>query len=152
MALAVDRKPLNELCGQDVREEVGRIIGASRTLNHIIFDEQNPFPTQWCQVSDHLLLRILFGLHGPRTPEAAAAKLTARMFHFNDGTTYQDQFVGKFRKFCNEFKTTLNDFAHNFHQWPKNEELKRDTIRDCWFRSRAVAGATCPRPQAPVML
>ena len=134
MARAVDRKPLSELCGQDVREEVGRIIGASRTLNHIIFDEQNPFPTQWCQVSDYLLLRILFGLHGPRTSEAAAARLTARLFHFNDGTTYQDQFVGKLRKFCNEFKTTLNDFAHNFHQWPKNDELKRDTIRDCFSK------------------
>jgi hypothetical protein len=134
MARAVDRKPFNELCGQEVREEVGRIIGAARTLNHITFDEKYPFPKEWCQVSDHLLLRILFGLHGPRTSEAAAAKLIARTFHFNDSTTYQSQFVGKLRKFCNEFKTTLTDFAHNYHQWPRNDVLKHDTIRDCFSK------------------
>lgn len=147
MARPVDCKRLNELVGQYVREEVSRIIVAAQRFGPSanFFTEDCPYPANgWSDVCDKLLLKILFGFHGPRNAEAAIAILTSRQFFWNDATRYQDQFTAEVRKFCNGFQTTLSDFSFNYSQWPPNDDLSRDMIRDaftkCFAANETVKG------------
>jgi hypothetical protein len=148
MSRKVDHKMLNELVAHDAREEIARIIVQAKNTpygEHVLFNDADcPYPNDWQSVSNQLLLKVLFGLHGPRNANAAVDRLVARPFFFNDSTTYQDLFCAKLRKFCNEFKTQIKDFAFNHHQWPINDVLTRDMIRDalvkCFSSSDTVKG------------
>jgi hypothetical protein len=130
----VDCKKLNQLVGEDVREEVSRIIYEHKQKMPSMFHSGFPYPELWKHVSDEYLLKILFGIHGPRSPEEAKERLQSKVFFFNDSTTYQDTFTPKLRKFCNNFKTMLQDFSFNVHQWPLGEELSRLMITDAFAK------------------
>jgi hypothetical protein len=134
LARPCDRKRLNELCSQEVQEELGRIIATSKRVFQELFKDNHPAPTCWPEVSDALLLRVLFGIHGPRSANDAKERLELRPFFFNDSTTYQDQFVGKFRKFNSAFKTTLADFSYSSHQWDPTDILSKEMIRDAYIK------------------
>ena len=130
----VDRKKLNTLVGEDVREEVSRIICEHKQKMPSMFHVEFPYPSLWKHVSDEYLLMILFGLHGPRSADEAKERLQAKLFFFNDSTQWQDTFTAIIRKFCNGFKTTLQDFSFNTHQWPQGEELTRTMIVDAFTK------------------
>jgi hypothetical protein len=138
MARKVDHKMWNELVSHDVREEIVRILHTARRnpqwAEQLFNDNDCPVPQEWSEVSESLLLKILFGLHGPRNANAAVERLVSRMFFFNDSTTYQDQFTSKLRKFLNEFKRAIQDFAYNHYQWPRNDYLSRDMMRDALIK------------------
>jgi hypothetical protein len=134
LARPCDRKRLNELCSRDVQEELGRIVVTSNRAFKELFDANHPYPTCWPDVSDALLLRILFGIHGPRSANDAKTRLELRPFFFNDSTTYQDQFCGKLRKFNSNFKTTLADFSYSSHKWPIDDQLTKEMIRDAYVK------------------
>ena len=135
LARDVDRKLLNQLCSKEVMEEVTRIlVGIKRCNLGGYFDDANcPYPTSWVAVTDELFLKVLFGIHGPRSALDAKDRLEARAFFFNDSTTSQALFTAKLRKFFYEFKSSLADFAFNSHQWI-DEELTRDMIREALSR------------------
>ena len=134
LARPVDRRLLNELCAREVQEEISRIICTAGADFKLWFNSETPYPTCWPDVSDSLLLKVLFGMHGPRNAMAAKERLEARPFFFNDSTTYQDQFTGKLRKFNNEFKTTLQDFSFISCQWAKGDILTKEMIRDAYLK------------------
>jgi hypothetical protein len=147
LARDVDRKMLNQLCSREVMEEVTRIIAGIKRCNlGGYFDDANcPYPTSWALVSDELFLKVLFGMHGPRSTLDAKDRLEARAFFFNDSTTSQSLFTAKLRKFFYEFKSSLADFTFNSHQW-NGEELTRDMIREaltrCFSSKEMIKGPT----------
>jgi hypothetical protein len=130
----VDHKMWNELVSHDAREEIVRILYTARRspewASKLFNDTDCRVPEEWPEVSEALLLKILFGLHGPRNANAAFERLISRLFHFNDSTTDQSLFTGKARKFLNEFKRTIQDFAYNHGQWPLNDKLTKEMMRD----------------------
>jgi hypothetical protein len=139
MSRKVDHKMWNELVSHDVREEIVRIIQVAKNsplwAAQLFNDEENcPIPREWAEVTEELLLKILFGLHGPRNASAAYERLIARLFFFNDSTTYQDQFTAKIRKFINDFKNMIKDFVYNHHQWPENDILSKEMMRDAFTK------------------
>jgi len=113
---------------QEVKEEVSRIIVTAKTKEPKMFDVDAPIPDCWPNVTDKLLLRVLFGLVGPRNAAEAKLRLKKLIFHFNDSTTSQAQFTSKLRKHCNKFKSDLADFSYNSSKWPTWEELSRPMI------------------------
>ena len=124
----VDRRPLNQLVSQEVKEECSRIIVAAKSKEPKMFDAEAPIPSCWPDVTDKLLLRVLFGLVGPRNAAEAKARLKKLIFHFNDSTTSQSAFTNKLRKHFNKFKSDLSDFSYNSSKWPAWEELSRPMI------------------------
>jgi hypothetical protein len=135
-----------------VQEELGRIVVTANRGFKELFDANHPYPTCWPDVSDALLLRILFGIHGPRSANDAKTRLELRPFFFNDSTTYQDQFCGKLRKFNSNFKTTLADFSYSSHKWPIDDQLTKEMIRDAYVKClsstetiKNPAGAMVPK-------
>lgn len=135
----VDHKKWNELIDHDARDVISRIIVAAKTttaLFHDLFNDTDcPYPSSWDEVSDTLLFKVLFGLHGPRNSTAAKDKLMTHKFYFNDSTTFQDQFTGKIRKHGNVFKQMIRDFAYNHHQWPSNDELSHSNMVDAYAKT-----------------
>jgi hypothetical protein len=98
----------------------------------------------WPEVTDHLLLKILFSINGPRSAADAKARLKARLCFLNDSTTSQDKQTSKLRKFCNEFKSTLKDFAYTYHMWDANDELDHamivEAFSDCFHNVEQIKG------------
>ena len=127
-----DKRLLRTLVEQDVKEEVCRIIVESLASNPDLF-EGMPRPNGWDDVSDLLLLRILFAINGPSTAEEAKDRLKQRKFKFDDSTTSQDKFTDKLRNHCNVFRTSIRDLGYNSKQWPEgNKELSHAMIIECF--------------------
>ena len=127
-----DKRPLRTLVEQVVKEEVCRIIVESCTSNTELF-EGMPRPNGWDEVSDLLLLRILFAINGPSTAEEAKDRLKQRKFKFDDSTTSQDKCTDKLRNHCNGFRTSIRDLGYNSKQWPEgNKELSHAMIIECF--------------------
>ena len=139
MARKVDHKQWNELIAHEQREEIARIIVAAKNTpygNHVLFaDSDCPYPSDWSQISDTLLLKVLFGLHGPRNAQSAVDRLTLKPFFFNDSTTSQALFTTKLRSYFLKLKIQIKDFAFNHHQWPIDDVLSRDMLRDVLTRN-----------------
>ena len=147
LALPVDRRTLSQLVGEDVKDEVARIIKHLGPNNSFYFNPDTcPFPKNWPEVSDHLLLKILFAMNGPRSAAEAKARLKLRLFWQNDRSTSQDKIVGKLRKFCNEFKCTLKDFAYTHYLWAVGDTLDHNMIieafSDCFSNVEQIKGPT----------
>lgn len=151
MALPVDRRSLGQLVSQDVKEEVSRIVLLLPPTNTFYFDEATPFPRSWPEVTDNLLLKILFAINGPRSASAAKEILKAKLFFFNDSTTDQIKFLAKVRKFCNEFKSKIKDFTYNVHQWPLNENLTKAMIFEA-FAECFSSTEMCKGPDGTTMV
>jgi hypothetical protein len=102
----------------------------------IVLDSPTDAPAfySWVKKNRGKKKKGLFGIHGPRSPDEAKERLQSKPFFFNDSTTYQDTFTAKLRKFCNNFKTMLQDFSFNYHQWPLGEELSRLMITDAFAK------------------
>jgi hypothetical protein len=145
LALPVDRRTLSQLVAEDVKDEVVRIMKHLGPTNTFYFnDETCPYPKMWPEVSDLLLLKILFAMNGPRSAAEAKTRLKSRLFFFNDSTTSQDKLTGKLRKFCNEFKSTLKDFAYTHHLWDVNDNLDHamivEAFSDCFSSAEQIKG------------
>jgi hypothetical protein len=123
MAMPVDRRPLNLCVSQDVKDEVARIIVNAARHDPKLFDAGAPYPENWPAITDKLLLKVLFGLNGPRSASEAKARIKKLVFHFNDSTTEQSVFTQKLRKHCNRVKSDLADFGYNARMWKGGEEL-----------------------------
>jgi hypothetical protein len=127
-----DKRLLRTLVEQDVKEEVCRIILEALSSDPELF-EGMPRPTGWDDVSDLLLLRILFAINGPSTAEEAKDRLKQRKFKFDDSTTSQDKFTDKLRTHCNVFRTSIRDLGYNSKKWPEgNKELTHAMIIECF--------------------
>jgi hypothetical protein len=147
LALPVDRRTLSQLVGEDVKDEVARILKALGPSNTFYFNaDTSPYPRSWPEVSDHLLLKILFSINGPRSAHEAKSRLKQRLFWFKDSTTSQDKLTPKLRKFCNEFKGNLKDFAYTHHLWAENDKLEHNMIveafSDCFSNTEQIKGPT----------
>lgn len=119
LAAKQDRRPLTELMAHDCKQEIARRIYAANTDDVHIFNKEAPYPRRgWEDVTETLLLRVLFKINGPRSASDAKDRLKKKMFHFNDATTEQKFFTSKLRKHCNEFAATLHDFEHCVRLWP----------------------------------
>jgi hypothetical protein len=145
LALPVDRRTLSQLVGEDVKDEVARILKALGPSNSFYFNaETSPYPRNWPEVSDHLLLKILFSINGPRSAHEAKSRLKQRLFWFKDSTTSQDKLTPKLRKFCNEFKNNLKDFAYTHHLWAENDILEHNMVveafSDCFANTEQIKG------------
>lgn len=145
LALPVDRRNLSQLVSEEVKDEVARILKHLGPSNKFYFSgESCPYPSSWSEVTDHLLLKILFSINGPRSAADAKIRLKSRLFFFNDSTTPQDKFTTKLRKYCNEFKGTLKDFAYTYHMWEENDELEHTMIveafSDCFHNVEQIKG------------
>jgi hypothetical protein len=83
-------------------------------------------------------------MNGPRSAADAKTRLKARLCYLNDSTTSQDKQTSKLRKFCNEFKSTLKDFAYTYHLWEVNDELEHPMIveafSDCFHNVEQIKG------------
>jgi hypothetical protein len=123
MAMPVDRKPLNMCVSQDVKDEVARIIVDARRNDPTLFDAGAPYPENWSDITDKLLLKVLFGINGPRGAAEAKARLKKLVFYFNDSTTEQSSFTQKLRKHCNKVKSDLADFGYNSRKWREGDKL-----------------------------
>jgi hypothetical protein len=123
MAMPVDRKPLNMCVSQDVKDEVARIIVDAHRNDPTLFDAGAPYPEYWQDITDKLLLKVLFGINGPRGAAEAKARLKKLVFYFNDSTTEQSSFTQKLRKHCNKVKSDLADFGYNSRQWKEGDKL-----------------------------
>jgi hypothetical protein len=145
LALPVDRRTLSQLVSHDVKDEVARILKHLGPSNTFYFNEENsPYPRCWPEVTDHLLLKILFGINGPRSAAEAKNRLKQRLFYFNDSTTSQDKFTTKLRKFFSDFRGTLKDFAYTYHMWDANANLDHSMIveafNDCFGNVDQIKG------------
>ncbi len=145
LALPVDRRTLSQLVSHDVKDEVARILKHLGPNNTFYFNQENsPYPRSWPEVTDHLLLKILFGINGPRSAAEAKNRLKQRLFYFNDSTTSQDKFTTKLRKFCSDFRGTLKDFAYNHHMWEEHSNLEHNMIieafSDCFGNVEQIKG------------
>lgn len=145
LALPVDRRTLSQLVSHEVKDEVARILKQLGPSNTFYFNPVNsPYPKSWPEVSDHLLLKILFGINGPRSAAEAKLRLKGRAFFFNDSTTSQDKFTTKLRKFFSGFKETLKDFAYTWHLWEEHDKLDHPMIieafSECFSNSDQIKG------------
>lgn len=145
LALPVDRRTLSQLVSEDVKEEIYRIMRHLGPTNAFYFNADTcPWPRSWPEVSDHLLLKILFTMNGPRTAAEAKLRLKSRSFYFNDSTTSQDKFTTKLRKFSNDFKGTLKDFAYTTHMWELGDKLEHamiiEAFSDCFTNVEQIKG------------
>jgi hypothetical protein len=123
LAAKQDRRPLTELMSHDCKEDIGRMIYAANTNDVDIFDKEAPYPRRgWEDVTEKLLLRCLFKLNGPRSASDAKARLKKKLCFFNDSTTEQKHWTGKFRKHAKDFVTTLQDFEHCARLWPEHDK------------------------------
>ena len=131
-----DRKPFRNLLEQDAKYEIVRFINKQRKDDPQnlmgLFDEQAPFPKKWKEVTDTLILRILFWLNGPINVDEARERLMKRPFFFPDATTHQIKFEGKLRQFCNDFTQLIQDFEFNWSCWPSGDELTPQMVKDCF--------------------
>jgi hypothetical protein len=145
LALPVDRRTLSQLVAQDVKDEVVRIIKRLGAADTFYFNQDTcPYPNSWPEVSDLLLLKILFAMNGPRSASEAKLRLKQRQFWFNDSTTSQDKFTSKLRKFCSDFKGILKDFAYTHHLWEKTDVLDHSMIveafSECFNNTEQIKG------------
>lgn len=123
MAMPVDRKPLNMCVSQDVKDEIARVIVDAHRNDPALFDSGAPYPENWPSITDKLLLKVLFGINGPRGAAEAKARLKKIVFYFNDSTTEQSAFTQKLRKHCNKVKSDLADFGYNSRKWKEGDKL-----------------------------
>ena len=147
LALPVDRRTLSQLVGEDVKDEVARIIKHLGPTNTFYFNAETcPYPRSWPEVSDHLLLKILFSMNGPRSASEAKARLKQRLWYMNDSTTTQDKVAPKLRKFCNDFKSMLKDFAYTHYLWAEGDQLDHHMIieafSECFNNVEQIKGIT----------
>jgi len=126
--MPVDKRPLHQLCSEEVKNVVSRLIVVSRTKDPALFDAEAPNPSNWPAVTDRLLLRVLLGIVGPCSAEEAKSKLKKIIFFFNDSTTNQALFTHKLRKHCLRFTQDLGDFSYSSRRWPKNDVLSHNMI------------------------
>lgn len=132
---ATDRKAIRNLLLQDAKYEVIRVINKIRKEDpaSALFDLENPFPKVWADVTDTLVLRVLFRLNGPVNVDEARERLKKRVFFFKDATTHQIKFTPKLQKFCNDFVQMIQDFSFNWDRWPATEELTPRMMKDAFF-------------------
>jgi hypothetical protein len=124
LALPVDRRPLTHLVTKDCKEEISRVIVSARTDDPGMFDADCPYPKNgWPDVTDKLLLRVLFKKNGPPSADAAKEWLKKIRFFFNDSTTHQKFFTAKFRKHCKRFTSGLHDFDYVHRLWPEHDKV-----------------------------
>ena len=126
--MPVDKRPLHQLCSEEVKNVVSRLIVVSRTKDPALFDAEAPNPASWPAVTDKFLLRVLLGIVGPCSAEEAKLKLKKIVFFFNDSTTNQALFTHKLRKHCLRFTQDLGDFSYSSRRWPKNDVLSHNMI------------------------
>jgi len=126
---AANKRSLSSLCGQDVRDEVMRIYSDRTSL----FVEPNLVVCSYADVTDELLLKILFYRFGPRSSRDARARLSEVKFKFDDSTTMQDRFGPKLRRFCTEFRQSLIDLKYTAALWPHGDDLSHQSIIDAFM-------------------
>ena len=127
-----DKRLLRTLIETDVRETVCRIIFKAKKDDPALFVGTKE-PENWDEVSDMLLLRILFMLNGPKSAEDAKVRLSKRKFMFDDSTTKQEKFTDKLRSHCNDFRTMIRDLGYNCRKWPAdNDDLSHNMIIDAF--------------------
>jgi hypothetical protein len=123
LALPVDRRPLTHLMVKDCKEEIARVIVNAKTEDPLLFCDGAPYPVNgWTDVTEKLLLRVLFARNGPTCADAAKEHLKKIRFFFNDSTTHQKLFTAKLRKHCKRFASELQDFDYVYRRWPDHDK------------------------------
>jgi hypothetical protein len=124
LADTANRRPFSALISQEVKEEIATDLIRSGTS-----------VSSWSQVTDDMVLKVLFKMFGPRNSRDAKTRLSDKLLNFDDSTTYQDRWLPKLRLHFNLFKTTLSDFVFNFPSWPEGDDLNRERIVDALLAS-----------------
>jgi hypothetical protein len=134
LALPANRRPLKDLLTKDCKLEVARCILTANTDDVEIFDKESPYPHKgWESVTDKLLLKVLHKKNGPPCASEAKSILRNTKHRFNDATTEQKLFTGKFRKHCKRFSEHLENFDYLYRLWPAHDKiLSHDMIIDAF--------------------
>jgi hypothetical protein len=121
-------RSLTSLLDVEVRHDVIRTLATYPQ----VFNTPKPI-TSYADVTEELLLYVLFFKFGPRNAIAAKARLSEVKFRFDDSTTYQDRFAPKLRRWCSEWRQTLLDFKYTCKLWPVEDDLLHENIVDAFL-------------------
>ena len=123
-----NQRSFASLLGADVRDDV---IRTYQTYPQVF--PNNVTIMTYSDISDELLMHILFFKFGPRNAIDAKHRLSEVKFRFDDSTTYQDRFAPKLRRYCAEWRQTLLDFKYTCKLWPPEDELSHQSIVDAFL-------------------
>ena len=123
-----NQRSFASLLGAEVRDDV---IRTYQTYPQIF--TSNVSIMSYSDISDELLMHILFFKFGPRNAIDAKLRLSEVKFRFDDSNTYQDRFAAKLRRYCAEWRQTLLDFKYTCKLWPIEDDLSHQSIVDAFL-------------------
>lgn len=123
-----NQRSFASLLGADVRDDV---IRTYQTYPQVFPNKVTI--TSYSDISDELLMHILFFKFGPRNALDAKLRLSEVKFRFDDSTTFQDRFAPKLRRYCAEWRQTLLDFKYTCKLWPQEDDLSHQSIVDAFL-------------------
>lgn len=121
-------RSLASLCTVEVRDEICRTY---MSYPHLFGDGSTI--KSYADMSEDVLMRILFYRFGPRNALDAKQRLSEVKFRFDDSSTLQDRFGPKHRRFCSEWRQSLLDFKYTCKLWPPAEDLTHQSIVDSFL-------------------